>query len=153
MQNALSNDLSLRSAVTTRNDPPAPRSPYKLQKAIETHQHFLRSYVDGLADESFPSLWGLTHALFAPTESAEWMTSRLDLVRSGTAPQFVEAMAPALHRALDASVASVAAEITRSSTSASRVMARVPGSSAGRTRRHSRRPVLPRPRATWARVS
>jgi sulfite reductase (NADPH) flavoprotein alpha-component len=110
MQNALSNDLALQTAVTTRDDPPAPRSPYKLQKAIETHQRFLRSYVDGLADESFPSLWGLTHALFAPTESAEWMTSRLDLVRSGTAPQFVEAMAPALHRALDTSVASVATE-------------------------------------------
>lgn len=92
MQNALRNDQSLQASVTTRGDPPSPRSLYKLQKAAETHRRFLRSYVDGLASESLPNLWALTYGLSGATEEREWMLERLAGIADMTTARFVDAM-------------------------------------------------------------
>jgi sulfite reductase alpha subunit-like flavoprotein len=101
MQNALRNDQSLQKAVTTRDDPASPRSPYKLQKAVETHERFVKSYLEGLANESFPSLWALTAGAFSrEADEGAWMTERLDAVRSGPAARFVEAMTAELYSAI-----------------------------------------------------
>jgi sulfite reductase alpha subunit-like flavoprotein/gamma-glutamylcyclotransferase (GGCT)/AIG2-like uncharacterized protein YtfP len=61
MQNALRNDQAVQVAVTTRDEDPSVRSPYRLQRAIETHERFVSSYFDVLARETLPNLWTLTN--------------------------------------------------------------------------------------------
>lgn len=110
MQNALRNDQALQNGVTTRGELPTQRSLYKLQRAVETHERFLRSYVDGLANESFPSLWAITRGMFAPSAADDWMAARIATVRASPAAEFVEGIAVALHAAIDELIARNAPE-------------------------------------------
>lgn len=96
MQNALRNDHSLQEGVTARGDPPRPRSMYKLQRAVETHERFLRSYLDVLINESFPNLWAITQGLFGHDEDPQWMKSRLTVLQDSYAARHTEAMLPEL---------------------------------------------------------
>jgi sulfite reductase alpha subunit-like flavoprotein len=100
MQNALRNDHSLQESVTARGDPIRPRAPYKLQRAVETHERFLRSYLDVLVGESFPNLWAITQGLFGPDEDPQWMKSRLAVVEDSYAARHSEAMIVELYEAL-----------------------------------------------------
>jgi sulfite reductase (NADPH) flavoprotein alpha-component len=92
MQNALRNDHSLQDGVTARGDPARPRSLYKLQRSVETHERFLRSYLDVLVSESLPNLWTITQGLFGPDESPLWMKSSLATLEDGYAARHNEAM-------------------------------------------------------------
>jgi sulfite reductase (NADPH) flavoprotein alpha-component len=65
MQNALRSDQSLQEGPTSRDEPATPRSPWRLQRAIETHERFLRSYLDPLIAESIPNLWTVTRSVVA----------------------------------------------------------------------------------------
>ncbi len=68
---------------------------------METHERFVKSYLEGLANESFPNLWALTSGAFSgASKEAAWMTERLDAVRSGPAACFVEAMTAELYSAI-----------------------------------------------------
>lgn len=60
MQNALRNDQAIQGAATTRDENPEVRSPYRLQRALETHERFVTSYFDVLSRETLPNLWTLT---------------------------------------------------------------------------------------------
>ena len=61
------------AACTVRRcEPVAPRSPYRLQKAVETHERFLRSYLDALSSNSLPNLWAITQTLAGPVASGKW---------------------------------------------------------------------------------
>lgn len=100
MQNALRNDHSLQESVTARGDPIRPRSPYKLQRAVETHERFLRSYLDVLVGESFPNLWAITQGLFGHDEDPQWMRSRLAVVEDSYAARHSEAMVVELHETI-----------------------------------------------------
>lgn len=100
MQNALRNDHSLQHGVTARGDPVRPRAPYKLQRAVETHERFLRSYVDVLVGESFPNLWAITQGLFGHDEDPQWMKARLGAVQDGYAARHNEAMIPELYESI-----------------------------------------------------
>ncbi len=62
MQNALRNDQAVQHAATTRDENPDVRSPYRLQRAIETHERFVASYFEVLARETLPNLWTLTRS-------------------------------------------------------------------------------------------
>lgn len=97
MQNALRNDHSLQDGITVRGEAVRPRSPYKLQRAVETHERFLRSYLDVLIGESFPNLWAITQGLFGPDEDPQWMKSRLTVVEDGYAARHNEAMIAELY--------------------------------------------------------
>lgn len=110
MQNALRNDYALQRAATTRDEAPDGRSPYKIQKAIETHRRFLRSYVDGLSSETFTNLWLLNLGFFGEAGDEAWMSERMQGVRRMTAGRFVEAIAEALDRTLSELVSSGAGE-------------------------------------------
>lgn len=101
MQNALRNDQALQVGVTTRGDPPFPRSLYKLQKAVETHERFIRSYVDGLAIETFPNLWTISRGMFSPSAPSDLVQRRLDAVRRSAAAGYVDAVAGELYAAID----------------------------------------------------
>lgn len=100
MQNALRNDHALQDGVTARGDPVRPRSPYKLQRAVETHERFLRSYLDVLVGESFPNLWTITQGLFGPDEDPQWMKGRLAVLEESYAARHNEAMIPELHESI-----------------------------------------------------
>jgi cytochrome b involved in lipid metabolism len=113
MQNAISADHALQDAITARGDPVRPRSPYKLQRAVETHERFLRSYVDLLVKESLPNLWSITRGLFAPEQPAEWMRVRLGQIVGGSSARFADGMVPELFDAVSALVASDESEEAR----------------------------------------
>jgi sulfite reductase (NADPH) flavoprotein alpha-component len=100
MQNALRNDHTLQAGITTRDDPPLPRSLYKLQKAVETHRRFLRSYIDGLTSESLPNLWTLTYGLSGSGEERNWMNERLARIAELGTTRFVNAMASELEASI-----------------------------------------------------
>jgi sulfite reductase alpha subunit-like flavoprotein len=97
MQNALRNDQSLQNGETTRDEPVLPRSIYRLQKAVETHERFLRSYLDGLASESLPNLWSITQGLFAPDREVTWMHDAIGVVHASHAARFSEALVTELY--------------------------------------------------------
>ncbi len=92
MQNALANDHSLQSAVTARGDPATPRSPFKLQRAAETHERFLRSYLDLLVAESIPNLWTVTQGFFAPSDDDALVRNLLERIADSEERAFTEAL-------------------------------------------------------------
>ena len=100
MQNALAADHALQDGITARGDPVRPRSPYKLQRAVETHERFLRSYVELLVEESLPNLWAITQGLFAPDLPIDWMRGRLNEIAAGRAARFADGMVPELFDAV-----------------------------------------------------
>lgn len=71
MQNALRNDQGIQSAAVTRDERPEVRSLYRLTRAIETHERFLKSYLEVLTREMLPSLSELTCGFFASTSSTD----------------------------------------------------------------------------------
>jgi ferredoxin-NADP reductase/cytochrome b involved in lipid metabolism len=70
MQNALRNDLGLQRAVTARAEAPAPRSPYKLERLLETQERFIGSYANGLIGSPALALWELCEGLVAGQASS-----------------------------------------------------------------------------------
>lgn len=63
MQNALALDQSVQRGVTTFGEAPQTRTPYKLQRSIETHQRFCQSYLRELTGPPLIQLWELTYAM------------------------------------------------------------------------------------------
>jgi sulfite reductase alpha subunit-like flavoprotein/cytochrome b involved in lipid metabolism/gamma-glutamylcyclotransferase (GGCT)/AIG2-like uncharacterized protein YtfP len=96
MQNALKNDQSLQGAVTTEGDSPSPRSPYKLQRAIETHERFLRSHLDGIIGEPLSALWNIAHAMCPSTLDVRFLERRLSDFRKARNTSYVEDFARSL---------------------------------------------------------
>ncbi|RYG64426.1 cytochrome b5 domain-containing protein, partial [bacterium] len=109
MQNALANDHALQDASTTRGEPRTPRSIYRLQKAVETHERFLRSYLDGLSTDTLPNLWRITQAFFAMDRDPEWMKTTLDKVRASYDARCTESAVPVLFEAVQHEIASSSA--------------------------------------------
>lgn len=105
MQNALGQDFGLQRAATTRGEPVEPRSAYRLQRAIETHERFLRAYMDGLTGPQLRDLWQVTAGLCGERDR-EWMDRRLSDVFESDAVQFVEAMSAELRERLQSLIAS-----------------------------------------------
>jgi sulfite reductase alpha subunit-like flavoprotein len=91
MQNALAQDFSLQRSSTTRGEKLEPRSAYRLQRAVETHERFLRAYVDGLSGPPLRDLWEVTAGLCGVGEPT-WMDERLSAVFESDSVSYVEAM-------------------------------------------------------------
>jgi sulfite reductase (NADPH) flavoprotein alpha-component len=104
MQNALVQDFSLQRASTTRGEPFEPRSAFRLQRALETHERFLRAYVDGLVGPPLRDLWEVTAGLCRAGERG-WMDASLTAVLESESVAFVEAMIPELRDRLSQLVA------------------------------------------------
>ena len=96
MQNALINDQDLQVMITTRDDPAYPRSFYKLQRAVETQERFLKSYANGVAEGSFQNLWTITQGLCTPGRNSTWMKSAIEAVQRSEPAKYVEALTEAL---------------------------------------------------------
>ena len=105
MQNALANDQDLIRTTTTRDDRAPHLSPYNLQRSIETHERFLRTYLDVLLDESFPNIWAATAADLDVPHEPGWLAEKIAQLRAGDDARWLEECVPALHRALDHAVA------------------------------------------------
>ncbi|AKF09356.1 cytochrome b5 domain-containing protein [Sandaracinus amylolyticus] len=96
MQNALRHDHALQHGETTRDEPLRPRSPYKLQHAVETHHRFLCSYVDALCAESIPHVSAVTQAFFAPEDDPFVMRGEVTALLASDEARFVDGLVPAL---------------------------------------------------------
>lgn len=101
MENALANDQSLQWSETARGDPAEPRSPYKLQRAIETHERFARSYLDGFFAEPATALWRYTRGLCGTLYREAWFKEVLGDTLGSYAAMYVERLPQALTAALD----------------------------------------------------
>lgn len=110
MQNALRNDQTLQGSSTTLGEPVEPRSPYRLQKAVETHVRFLRSYLDVLTTDAWPNLWQLTYGFVAATtelrpeeaDAPDWLRERLGQIRSRPNARWAEAAVKTVDLAVSA---------------------------------------------------
>ena len=78
MQNALAADQSLQTERVGRSDDARERTPYKLLRALETHQRFSASYLSVLASETLPGLWQISQGLLFPDASRAWMKEALE---------------------------------------------------------------------------
>ena len=68
MENTLALDQSLRHQSLIANQSPHLDTPYKADKAIETHERFYESYLLPLINEILPELWELTKKMGASEE-------------------------------------------------------------------------------------
>jgi sulfite reductase alpha subunit-like flavoprotein len=91
MQNALGQDFSLQRSATTRGEAREPRSAFRLQRALETHERFLRAYVDGICGPPLRNLWEVTVGLCRVGEAA-WMDRRMSSVFESSSVAYVERM-------------------------------------------------------------
>jgi cytochrome b involved in lipid metabolism len=98
MQNALGNDQSLQFGVTTRGDPASPRSIYKLERAIETHERFLRSSVDGILGDSLSALFELARPMCSSGLAPAWLDERLSDTRAARNALYVEDLTRSMKR-------------------------------------------------------
>lgn len=105
MQNALANDQELIHLTTTRDDPAPHRSPYNLQRSIETHERFLRTHLDVLLDQSFPNVWDVTVSAMEPAgglpHEPSWMRDRVAQLRERDDARWVETTTASLYQALN----------------------------------------------------
>jgi len=100
MENALRNDQSLQHTVTTRGDPPSPRSPYKLERAVETHERFASSYLEPICRIHAPRLWARLQAVLG--HDPAWMSERLEAIAQSRAAHYERGLRVALGRAVEA---------------------------------------------------
>jgi len=101
MQNALHLDISLQTAVTARNEGATDRSRYKLQRAVETHERFVGSYLATCTGKLVQELWLDTETLclgqatgFLPHALAAATSEENRGALSGAANTLKEAIAP-----------------------------------------------------------
>ena len=99
MENALRNDQSLQRSITTRGDPVEPRSPYKLERAVETHERFVASYLEPIVRTHAPRLWSRIQAVLGGDTS--WMQRRLEAIWHGENAGYEHGLRRALVDAVD----------------------------------------------------
>ena len=102
MQNALVADHSLQLGRTTRDEPLEPRSPYRWQRAIETHQRFLHAYLDPLSGPALSDVQLMTCGLLGDPRQASALQLRLDAVRDSENARLGDAAPHELHERLEA---------------------------------------------------
>lgn len=100
MQNALRNDLGLKESVTARGEPVAPRSPYKIERLIETQERFSKSYTGGLAGPPAIDLWELTEGMYRGRASS-FMHEALAYGRGSAAHQYTAMLTAELRADLE----------------------------------------------------
>jgi sulfite reductase alpha subunit-like flavoprotein len=100
MQNALVSDQSLQSSTAIAREPRNARPPYKLQRAIETHERFKRTYLDAMLGEPVVKVWQLTRAMCAPETDPTLLERRIAEVTAQREARLVEAAAGSLRRQL-----------------------------------------------------
>jgi sulfite reductase alpha subunit-like flavoprotein len=101
MQNALANDQELIHLTTTRDDPAPHRSPYNLQRSIETHERFLRTHLDVLLDQSLQNLWAVSSSCMDMPHEPSWMQDRVSALRDRDDVRWLDALTARLNRALN----------------------------------------------------
>ena len=104
MQNALRNDLGLQRAVTARGEAPAPRSPYKLERLLETQERFLGSYANGLIGAPAIALWELAEGL-CQGRASSFMRDALGAIQTGPSAHHAAALTVRLRAELAAAMA------------------------------------------------
>lgn len=109
MENALRNDQSLQQERVLRIEGQA-RSLYKLERALETHQRFVESYLGSLVGSRGPQLWRRMHAVLGK-ETSDWMNLRFVAIGEGEAAAQGRAYRMLLDEALGELVAAPLAEL------------------------------------------
>jgi cytochrome b involved in lipid metabolism len=99
MQNALQNDLGLKSRVTARAEPVLPRSPYKIERMIETQERFSKSYTGGIAGAPALELWELTEGM-CRGRASDFMRDALIHGHASAAQKYTAALPGELHAEL-----------------------------------------------------
>ncbi len=93
MQNAHAADLALQSSVTSPLEVTRHGSDrFKLSRAAEAHQRFLKNCLKPLRAETLPALWAITRGVFAPDASETWMQDRLRHISRDQRSRYVKAM-------------------------------------------------------------
>lgn len=91
MQNALRSDLGFKDAVTARGEPVEPRSPYKIERSIETLERFLKSYTTVLSGNPAVNLWDLAEGM-QRGKSSGFMQAAVAHVHASAAAKFAAAL-------------------------------------------------------------
>ncbi|RYZ59432.1 MAG: hypothetical protein EOP07_04080 [Proteobacteria bacterium] len=99
MENALRLDQGLQVTVTTRGELATERTPYKIQRAIETHQRFISSYANELGGKPFIELWDLTRGM--SSGKSHWMKDVMNAIHDVPNAKFPTALGIKMNQMLE----------------------------------------------------
>lgn len=101
MENTLVLDQGMRDESLIADQSPGLETPYKVEKAIETHKRFREFYLMPLINEVIPELWELTRKMGASKEIDAKMNKKFMEMRSWTSIQESENLSQTLQDALN----------------------------------------------------
>ena len=90
MQNALRQDYGLSRGIGLSREPESPRSPYLLERSVDTFERFVTQYLRPITDAATDRLWRVTAAAHPDGASSGWLRTRMD--RRWSSPAATAAM-------------------------------------------------------------
>jgi cytochrome b involved in lipid metabolism len=104
MQNALRQDYSLQRGVGLSRESENPRSPYLLERNVDTYERFVRHYLRPIAGAVTDQLWPAITAAFPQAASAAFLMQRMDRIWAGDAAAAVATLPDVLRTRLTKAV-------------------------------------------------
>ena len=108
MENSFMIDMSLQNCSLVATQTEELQTPYKTEKAIDTHKRFLENFLSPLADTIIPSLWKTTSMLGGSKKMHSELQNKISVLNNSTAAQVCGDVTETLHRKLDMLVSSYA---------------------------------------------
>jgi sulfite reductase (NADPH) flavoprotein alpha-component len=82
MENALSNDYSLKEQTIIANDSPDAYPPIKLQYLLEVHDRFRLNFVAGTTGQILENLWAVTSSICSQNHDVRWIKDEIDRINN-----------------------------------------------------------------------
>jgi predicted heme/steroid binding protein len=108
MQNASRQDDSLRRGVGLSRASEEPRSPYLLERNVDTFERFVTHYLRPINDAAADHLWPATIGAFPDAASPVWLRQRIDQIWVGASAATLAALPGDLRDRLRTSAAGAA---------------------------------------------
>jgi len=96
MENALTNDFTIREQSLSRDETPTGRSPFKIQLLIDAHSRFMLNYVFGAMGEPLENIWAVTSGLCLQDLDVRWMHNHIHTIHQKEEAVAVQRLADSL---------------------------------------------------------
>ena len=106
MENSFMIDVSLQACSLVATQAEEQQTPYKTEKAIDTHTRFLESFLAPLVETIVPSLWKTTSALGSSKKMHSELQKKISTISNSNAAQACEEITQILQNKLDVVVSS-----------------------------------------------
>ncbi|MFC1878299.1 FHA domain-containing protein [Chloroflexota bacterium] len=101
MENALSNDYTLKEHSLIADDPPDTFPPIKLQFLLEVHDRFMLNYVEGTTGKIMENLWAVTSGICFQNQDVRWIKNEFDRIRQSPEADTVKRLSDELQKRIN----------------------------------------------------